>query len=770
MSLAPATAISGSPTPASFALSTQERDATHQNEPSAQNEPHKINTYHTHRDTNGRRTNSGKCKTFEFDIEWKLRWTPERFRNGRLLLIDYIRNDCTGHAGRRRIVATEFQDVKGLRSFYENRDYANQAALRVIHVQNAPWARDFLMKKFHIDQQDDLVGTDLGRWARNESPLHRSGRPVPDGRSWKLKNDPWRNVSRMAFGMDYLKCYEARSPLSRSRAPISIRNAKMMQLNCYQDGHSHYGYDVCVQRLSVYVQRDDGPLQSSSGATGVQNPYAQARPKNIQEQASSAPVRSCDQDYVPMLETLDNGNTIIVLDSSACESIEHTLIKARVDVEKRWRRLPFYIKKEAALDDDLMAMACTHQILDDVWQAVGTSWEDFLNIAGPHVTMLEDKIYENPADESRAPELWTNSSHWLKAEKLMWIHIDVIKESQGYLTELADIEGPQEEWLAGPSTQLQKLSNNIQEDLVKPTASLTDLLYKSVGIRDSRHSLQLGMSMWRLSWITFIFLPLTFIVGFFGMNLDTFNNHPSIRWYFLSAIVLMLFVLCLWYSVKHSTARKRQTSYQRGIYERLFADLTVEHPRLWSDSGASADIRPATLRSSLKWRIINYWFSPKNTIQAKTVDLDPDGEYGLGIWAGFKRKLLRRWLREIDTAQAAADAADPEPERRAVRVGVASGPTLTQFVTSATAVALAEGEPPIAVQGSNCGLSPLHKRGRRSDSSRDCSERPSSRASNGIMVEEQDPSEDEREPDAATGDRAESEGGSANDSLVARAE
>ncbi|KAK4938686.1 hypothetical protein LTR28_009549 [Elasticomyces elasticus] len=420
-----------------------------------------------------------------------------------------------------------------------------------------------------------------------------------------------------------------------------------------------------------------------------------------------------------MLETLDNGNTIIVLDSSACESIEHTLIRARVDVEKRWRRLPFYIKKEAALDDDLMAMACTHQILDDVWQAVGTSWEDFLNIAGPHVTMLEDKIYENPADESRAPELWTNSSHWLKAEKLMWIHIDVIKESQGYLTELADIEGPQEEWLAGPSTQLQKLSNNIQEDLVKPTANLTDLLYKSVGIRDSRHSLQLGMSMWRLSWITFIFLPLTFIVGFFGMNLDTFNNHPSIRWYFLSAIVLMLF---------------------------------------------------ATLRSSLKWRIINYWFSPKNTIQAKTVDLDPDGEYGLGIWAGFKRKLLRRWLREIDTAQAAADAADPEPERRAVRVGVASGPTLTQFVTSATAVALAEGEPPIAVQGSNCGLSPLHKRGRRSDSSRDCSERPSSRASNGIMVEEQDPSEDEREPDAATGDRAESEGGSANDSLVAKAE
>lgn len=26
--------------------------------------------------------------------------------------------------------------------------------------------------------------------------------------------------------------------------------------------------------------------------------------------------------------------------------------------------------------------------------------------------------------------------------------------------------------------------------------------------------------MWRLSWITFIFLPLTFVVGFFGMVND----------------------------------------------------------------------------------------------------------------------------------------------------------------------------------------------------------------------------------------------------------
>lgn len=63
-------------------------------------------------------------------------------------------------------------------------------------------------------------------------------------------------------------------------------------------------------------------------------------------------------------------------------------------------------------------------------------------------------------------------------------------------------------------------------------------MYKSVEIRDSRHGLQLNTSMWRLSWITFIFLPLTFTVGFFGMNVSTFSGDPSIKWYFIVAVTM----------------------------------------------------------------------------------------------------------------------------------------------------------------------------------------------------------------------------------------
>ena len=154
-----------------------------------------------------------------------------------------------------------------------------------------------------------------------------------------------------------------------------------------------------------------------------------------------------------------------------------------------------------------MALQCTKLILQDIWHALASNWEDFLDIANHHIGILEDKIYEFPADESRADEIWRNSNNWLKTERTMFVHTDILKEVQVNLKEMAeDPSANDSPWLESNTAELQRLSTRIQEDLVKPTASLSDLMYKSVEIRDSRHSLELSYSMWRLSWITFIFL------------------------------------------------------------------------------------------------------------------------------------------------------------------------------------------------------------------------------------------------------------------------
>lgn len=203
--------------------------------------------------------------------------------------------------------------------------------------------------------------------------------------------------------------------------------------------------------------------------------------------------------YVPRLDSLDNGSVIIIFENSQSGSIYDTLIAAREYWESRWRRLPFYLAYEGgdASNDDGMALECTKIVLQDVWKSVSGNWEDFLDVCGTHVSILEDKIYDGPADESRAPELWTNSSMWLKVERLAAAHLAIAKEMQTNLHELTGEQASAENWLEATPSDMEKIKELVQDALVKPTANLSDLMYKSVGIRDSRHSLQLSTSMWR---------------------------------------------------------------------------------------------------------------------------------------------------------------------------------------------------------------------------------------------------------------------------------
>ncbi|KAK4692306.1 hypothetical protein P7C71_g4873, partial [Lecanoromycetidae sp. Uapishka_2] len=190
----------------------------------------------------------------------------------------------------------------------------------------------------------------------------------------------------------------------------------------------------------------------------------------------------------------------------------------------------------------------------------------------------------------------------------------------------------EDNWLEASPADMEKIRELAQESLKEPTSNLADLMYKSVGIRDSRHGLQLNTSMWRLS--------------FFGMNVDVFKNDPSIRWYFASSIPMMFIVLVLWYFIKHFLARQRQTPYSRGIYEHLFFELATAYPRLWSRSGPIEQLEPRNTLDRLKWRLIVFWNTSAKTVRAGMSD--QDAEYDdLGAWSRFKRTLTRRWTSQI---------------------------------------------------------------------------------------------------------------------------
>ncbi|KAF2134360.1 hypothetical protein P153DRAFT_362127 [Dothidotthia symphoricarpi CBS 119687] len=680
------------------------------------------------------------------NIEWHLPWTRDSWDHGRVLLIDYVaQSHTTLH--RRKIMSQEFSDIHGLRRFYNTSDLSSQAALRVIHVQNAPWATHYLLRKFNIDANDDLVGTAFGRWARYERPQMRGGKPVLGGKTFRAQRDPWRGIGRTAFGCEYLRYYDKGSVGRREDEAL-----KIMELNRYdEDDMPCYGFDVHVQRLSVYVQLNDGtPVLAVD--PDIPNPYdedAYLEYQRLKKQYGNVDADKKQNAYIPKLRSLDNGNTIIIFETSPTGSVKDTLIGARQELESRWRRLTFYLPRENMNDDSTLATECMDFILRDIFKAVAFSWEKFLSICETHVGILEDKIYENPADESRAPELWKNSSLWLKVERLLYIHVDIVKEMRAHLYELANANPTEDEkWLGSVPGELERLPGVWERDVVLPTSALSDLMYKSVGIRDARHSLQLGLSMWRLSWITFIFLPLTFTVGFFGMNVSTFADPmPPIKYWFISSVPILFVVLILWYGVKHTLASQRQSPMRRGVYEALYNDLATSHPSLWTRRGPQSNIVPVGWWGSLKWRLIKSWFNADRLLL--TPGYDPAVEE-FGALSRVKRALVRRWLPELAVMPAPAVVQQNQQQPSLESVMNTDLGAVGNLLAIATPVAIAEFEPSAAkilqkrmpVERLR-SLSPARSEGSGSGKARASSDA----GMEGVMVEEKGTSEDEKSGD-----------------------
>ena len=189
-----------------------------------------------------------------------------------------------------------------------------------------------------------------------------------------------RGLSRTSFGLDYLKHYSCQS--ARGEEGQDSKD-KMMELNIYDnDDNPRYGWDVYVQRIVCYMQHKE-TVQQTSQYQGIDNPYRGVKSENDTHK------------YVPDLDSLDNGNTIIIFETSQSGSIEDTIITARQEWESKWRRLPFYLAYEShdVSNDDRMALECMKIVLQDVWKSVTGNWESFLDVCNNHVSILEDKIH-----------------------------------------------------------------------------------------------------------------------------------------------------------------------------------------------------------------------------------------------------------------------------------------------------------------------------------------------------------------------------------------
>ena len=196
------------------------------------------------------------------------------------------------------------------------------------------------------------------------------------------------------------------------------------------DNRPTYGHDVYLQRLCCYIQlkapKSEDPMES---VNGVPSPYQQDTSGHVEGQER-------DQNFLDFSK-INNGNAIIIFDDSQTCSSADCLMPSRKEGEDHWCHLPFSVKWEmgvqAEATDKELTMACARVVLNDIFKALTSSWQGFLRLGQVHIAILEDKVYERPNDETHAAELWSNSAHWLKVEKVATHHTRVVAEMQVYL-------------------------------------------------------------------------------------------------------------------------------------------------------------------------------------------------------------------------------------------------------------------------------------------------------------------------------------------------
>ncbi|KPI34896.1 uncharacterized protein AB675_2247 [Cyphellophora attinorum] len=320
-----------------------------------------------------------------------------------------------------------------------------------------------------------------------------SRRAAGKAMKWRPSYDDTRKMICSAFALDFGKVLVPNSSNSWSRN---------------KEADADLAESTHPQRVAVYMQRKAATVTTSnaeagglrvmpSGTTGASHPYA---------------FRSVGIDKLRGLEISNSDPSAAI-----CEAMQFIILHVTSGVYRLWNQ--------------------QLHLLDE-----------------PH-SELEDHIFSQPSDPSRAREVWRMSQRLHDMSKLLERHKSIIEFVQDDFLPFAELpyvedEAKEAKWLDRIIEEFQDLSATIRADYVDTMERMIDL------------------------------------IGFFGMNVDTFQPvAPSMKWYFIAAAPLLVSVVAFWFSVRtFAPASKR-------------ADLAMEMTETaapWSTRAAASGRHDAT--------------------------------------------------------------------------------------------------------------------------------------------------------------------------------
>ncbi|RMZ86287.1 hypothetical protein DV736_g6487, partial [Chaetothyriales sp. CBS 134916] len=439
-----------------------------------------------------------------------------------------------------------FDDIESLKTHLKATS-GSSLALRMIYSCNNEEAVSFLSSDYGISgARAENDERSLRDWMLDKETSKRAANKAI---KWRPAYDKARNLVCSAFAVDFGRVLFSESPPTLAKTKKSKRSDRVRLHESMQH-----------QRIAVYMQRT-----VSSKVPGARMTSFNTGTKSLPEYAEYP--------------------TIIISEFSSAGTGE--IINAGpllgLDVSQRGSTRPHAV------------IQAIEYIMEHVVSGILQLWDTQIDLLHePHVE-LEDYIWSQPADSSRAREVWAMSRRLHTMVKLINRHAKLIQFVQEDFRVFAE-RSEDQSWLDEKLNHFAQLSENIRVDYIEPLEGMIDLMYKSVTIRDSRQSLELNASLWRLSWITFIFLPLTFLSGFFGMNVDAFQYFPSIKWYFVSAVSMLIVVFAFWVGFRTFAPGSKNADYSGTELEDL-----VMVPREDHSLEAHHHHARGTIRRSMAW-------------------------------------------------------------------------------------------------------------------------------------------------------------------------
>lgn len=256
---------------------------------------------------------------------------------------------------------------------------------------------------------------------------------------WKPAAFKVHNVMRAGFGLEYLV-------LRRPTVPTDGFNGTQSKRRSHEEDEDHSSKvpEARLQRLSVYIQ-----LKKPHAKPPAEPAKGTIHPNAIPRQASF---------------TLEN--TMIIFDSMHKDVSADELIPGK----RSWQQLP----DEFDLVDSTRGNSIAFATVQMIFNAIAEKWSSYILSMHNYIVSLEEVIYEQPANDERAPELWNISKQLLQAERLIKLHILLLENVQNdFLLLVEPTVDPN--WLEQSLKEYVRLGSQVEETLRKPIAHMVDL-------------------------------------------------------------------------------------------------------------------------------------------------------------------------------------------------------------------------------------------------------------------------------------------------------